>query len=845
MIKLKLIVGFSVSILSLTAWGELPSIRDTIKIDSWLVVGPFSVGAREGAIDYLVEHGGERDIRPEPGMEHSSILVPGGRVSWRLANSEDGELRIEYDGVDWEELKGIYGVAGLLCVGYAYAELEIPEECRALVIAEGLGGFRLNQDGWPGDPYGDGYLKVPVVLKAGKNRILIKDSGYGSHRFRFLLIPVDGPVLMATKDALLPDLIQGQPIDSWAGIPIINTTTETLSGIKLWLGDGKVIRRVEVSVPQLPPLTPIKLPVPVQSLGPIPELDSLRVLVEIQHQEYRAEDWVGLRVRRPGQSFKRTFRSEIDGSVQYYAVLPPLDYDPEKGYGLILTLHGAGVEAWDLVDSYTQKDWAFIAAPTNRRRFGFDWQDWGRLDAIEVLREIETGYRIDPNRIWLTGHSMGGHGVWTVGLAHPDRFAALAPSAGWTSFKLYVPFSLQRSLLYAHPQALGMRDMALREDEPLLYLSNLRNIPVFILHGAEDDVVPPIHARMFAQHLNHLGYKVIYKEVEGKSHWWDEEGIEGVACVDHPELMDFLRSHTRNPYPLHVSFVTNNLGVNDRCYWVQIEESELPYHESKLDARVVGDTIDLRVENVAQFSLRLSPQLIPSKRVHIRVNSQTFEYRFQDEALITFHRRGDRFQVGPRRVRGVRKRPGCFGPMKEAYFSRFLLIYGTLGDSAATAQNLHKARIQAYQWWTRANGYVEVLPDTLVTPDRLKGYNLILFGGPETNLITRRINPMLPIQIRDRRVWLGNHPLQGDDLAVQFVYPNPLNPERLVLIHGGNSPEGERLAGYFSTLYSGAGLPDLLIYDRRVKEKIWGGVVAAGFFDTDWRLRGELLYLAP
>ena len=51
----------------------------------------------------------------------------------------------------------------------------------------------------------------------------------------------------------------------------------------------------------------------------------------------------------------------------------------------MLTLHGASVDAFNQARSYSPKPDLWIVAPTNRRPFGFDWQDWGRLDAYEVL----------------------------------------------------------------------------------------------------------------------------------------------------------------------------------------------------------------------------------------------------------------------------------------------------------------------------------------------------------------------------------------------------------------------------------------------------------------------------
>ena len=87
--------------------------------------------------------------------------------------------------------------------------------------------------------------------------------------------------------------------------------------------------------------------------------------------------------------------------------------------------------------SYAPKTWGHVVAPTNRRPYGFNWEEWGRLDALEVLDIVKERYNIDENRIYLTGHSMGGHGVWHIGSLFPDRFAAIGPSAGWISFWTY------------------------------------------------------------------------------------------------------------------------------------------------------------------------------------------------------------------------------------------------------------------------------------------------------------------------------------------------------------------------------------------------------------------------
>src|SRR5262249_9384262 len=142
-------------------------------------------------------------------------------------------------------------------------------------------------------------------------------------------------------------------------------------------------------------------------------------------------------VRRPEQTHQRTFVSRLDGSVQYFALVPAQPAEDKDRPGLVLSLHGAGVEARGQAACYAPKPGLHVVAPTNRPPLGFDWEGWGRLDALEVLalagKELDT----DPRRTFLTGHSMGGHGTWHLGVTYPDRFAAIGPSAGWVSFWSY------------------------------------------------------------------------------------------------------------------------------------------------------------------------------------------------------------------------------------------------------------------------------------------------------------------------------------------------------------------------------------------------------------------------
>ena len=816
----------------------LPTIDDTLAIESWHYLGPFSMGPREGVTGISADAAG---FKPESAGRYPSTLAQGGYVGWEQVRTDSaGWTNVGFEGVLWDTLMDIYGYAGIVNGAYAYSEIELPAAGRALVEAERVGSFWLNGDLFPGDPYGHGFMRVPVGLRAGVNSITVLLSGYGDHRFKLNLLPVPAPI-MTVDDYTLPDLVRGEPGRFWVGIPVLNTTETRLDEIRIAVGDGRFARCTEKVFSGLAALCIKKIPVEIE-ISAFPDSgDVLALPLSVGTGASAYKDTVSLRLRNPGQSVRRTFISGIDGSCQYYAVLPPSDFKPGREYSLILTLHGANVRAENQVDAYRPKTWAYVVAPTNRRPFGFDWQDWGRLDALEVLAIAKNTLPVDTNRVYLTGHSMGGHGVWHVGLTHADLFAAMAPGAGWTCFELYIPWFLQKAYIHGEPAARGIRETALSQDWPHTFLENARNLPVFILQGGADDNVPPFHARLFASGLDEMGYGYKYKEDPGRGHWYRIDSLD-VACVDDPDLMSFLEDKVREPLPRDVVLKTVNPSHNRRAYWLEVIQQEHLYRETKVEAHVRADTVRIETRNVKHLALTLSRDLIPSGRALLGIGDSRWYLRFDEPQTFHFSRRAGEFRRGKNLSHGREKRPDRYGPIKQAMFSPFVLVYGTLGEAATTDFLIHLARLEAFQWWRRGNGFVEVLPDTEVTPAIVADCNLVLFGGAGENSVTGRINRFLPIRSAGEHLELAETMLRGPGLAAKFVYPNPLNPEKLVVVNQGTDREGLGLLTSMRTVYAGAGLPDFVIFDGEISRRGWGGIIAAGFFDSAWQLDPGLMY---
>lgn len=167
---------------------------------------------------------------------------------------------------------------------------------------------------------------------------------------------------------------------------------------------------------------------------------------------------------------------------------------------MFLSVHGASVEAINQAGSYSNKEWGNIVCPTNRRPYGFNWEDIGRIDAMEVLNIAKQKFNVDENRVYLTGHSMGGHGTWYLGANYPDQFAAIGPSAGWISLWSYRYRENQNKL----NDIQKLYTKAAKQSDTYTLASNYSQLGVYVIHGDADSVVSPFQAKVCCVHYHHF-----------------------------------------------------------------------------------------------------------------------------------------------------------------------------------------------------------------------------------------------------------------------------------------------------------------------------------------------------
>ncbi len=823
---------------------------------------------------------GGRDTFPRDLVQYRLVLG-----KWRTPTS--GERLAEDADVVWEEIRstgeGRFRHPALRG-GYALVIVRIQEAQVYLLEATGHSVVYVNGQPRTGDPYGLGYVRLPVALHAGDNELLF---ACGRGEFTVRLDPLPAPVMLNVGDSTLPDLVRGSSVQPLAAVPIVNGTAEVIRGAVITArSSGHVVHS---RVPDIPPLSvrkvPFRLP-PASNNAPNEMTVRLSVTCRVsgKTRDVDSQD-IKVRVRNASETRKVTFVSEIDGSVQYYAVVPPrVPAKPRPsetgawpwlpvvgtyptnleagavgavqlyGYwrlredlrktapprpGLVLTLHGAGVEAIGQAASYAPKRDLWIVAPTNRRPFGFDWEEWGRMDALEVLARARQDLRTDPARTYLTGHSMGGHGAWHLSVTFPELFAAVGPSAGWISFRSYAGG-------IAYDQASAVEGILRRASSPsdtLSLATNLEPLGVYILHGDKDDNVPVTEARTMAARLEGFHRNFVLFEQPGAGHWWGAPSDPGTGCVDWPAMFDLFHRSQISPTDetRHVTFSTMNPGVSASMRWLSILQQQRSLEPSSATIRCdpVGRRFVGSTSNVATLLLDTS-SMDPGGSISLELDGWKSEIPLPEgSSTICLRKTTDGWRVAPPPSR-TEKGPGRAGPFKEAFSHRFVLVYATGGSEDENAWSFAKARFDAETFWYRGNGAPDVVADSEFDPKRYANRSIILYGNADTNKAWTALLGACPVRLGRNSLKIGTSNLEGDALACLFCYPRADSPTAMVAVVGGTGLAGMRLTDRAPYFVSGTAFPDLLVWTPETLRSGVAGARAAGFFGNDWSVeQGE------
>jgi len=687
--------------------------------------------------------------------------------------------------------------------GYLYCEYTSRKSQVAVLEVSGHNEVLVNGRPRGGDVYNFGWVQHPIQLKKGRNSFLFRGSR--GQITASLKVP-ESRVFLSGRDPLLPDWQEGWTEKVPGALRLINATNNVVKGYQLvsvvnWEKNQSSV------LPQIGPFTSRKVPFYINAKGfKAGDIISLSfVLLDDKGREVKNGETpvFEIKVKGPFDRRKETFISEIDGSVQYYSVVPPSVSDLDDP-ALFFSLHGASVEAVNQAGAYSPKDWGLLVAPTNRRPYGFDWEDWGRLDGKEVLGIVIDKYKPDSKRMYLTGHSMGGHGTWQFGVTYPGYWASIAPSAGWYSFWSYAGKEDVK-------EPGRMEEVFKRASNPsntLALSENYLHYGVYILHGDADDNVPVGQARFMREHLAGFHADFAYYERPGAGHWWGNE------CVDWPPLFEFFRSHKRTDLEAikKLCFNTSSPAISATSRFLTIwqQEENLDISRVEVNQDTNKKALKLESDNVQLLKLDLN-HLQKGQPYDIICESDTFNV---DPGLVgqLYLKKGQAGWEKTNKPGMDQKGPHRSGLFKEAFQNRMIFVHGTNGSEAENEWAYSKARFDAETFWYRGNGAVDVISDKEFLRDGAPGRNIILYGHADMNLAWADLLPESPIQVKRGKIDMGSETLLGDDLATYFIFPRMDEKETSIGVVAGTGMSGLKSAYANRYFVSGSGFPDFMIF---------------------------------
>ena len=284
----------------------------------------------------------------------------------------------------------------------------------------------------------------------------------------------------------------------------------------------------------------------------------------------------------------------VRGQTYPLSLFIPPTYQASRAYALVVCLHGFGFTGEEYLERWRSRlgEDYLLACPTYPSGAWFTRR--AEELVLETIRQAGQRYHVDPDRVFLTGMSNGGIGAWLIGMHHAPLFAGLAPMASGLD-NVLMPF-----------------------------LANLRSTPVYIIHGAKDQVMPVDLSRSIARELDVLGYPHVYREHQREhpmagGHYFPREEL--------PDLVAWFNRQRREPLPKSLTVVRD--GSHFQVFnWVRLDSTDpiATFSEdlvdkrderikrrvyAKLDASIAGDNrIEVKAEHVQRYSLFLNEQLI-------------------------------------------------------------------------------------------------------------------------------------------------------------------------------------------------------------------------------------------
>lgn len=533
------------------------------------------------------------------------------------------------------------------------------------------------------------------------------------------------------------------------------------------------------------------------------------------------------------------FRSEIDGSYQPYAVVIPAGYShgDSRPRRLDIWFHGRGEKLTELgflnggrnnPGQYTPSD-TFVLHPYGRYSNAFKFA--GEIDVLEALDYVEGRLPVDPARTSVRGFSMGGAACWQFATHYADRFFAANPGAGFSETPEFLKFFQGEDLSPTPPY---QRTLWQLYDCPP-WARNLVHCPTVAYSGEIDrqkqaaDVMENVLAMHGIDLVHIIGPDTAHK-------------IHPDSKVEIEYRMDALAHSLDRETPEKIDFTTYTLRYH-RMHWVDVQGLEKHWSKATVNASSNDDgTVDVATHNISRLRLNFGPGEWEGDfpcAVRVKIDGQELDagnVRSDRSFQVNLVKSDNAWSLADQMPQQGVKRPGLQGPIDDAFMGSFLFVLASHASSDPEFQQWVKAESEhaALHWRKHFRGDVRSVMDHALTQEQIEKHHLILFGDADSNSVIKRLADGLPVRWEKDKIVLGGQHFPRDNHAVAMICPNPVNPDRYIVLNSGFT---FREYDYLNNARQTPKLPDWAVLDisEGATPRDPGKVIAADFFDEHWQ----------
>lgn len=538
----------------------------------------------------------------------------------------------------------------------------------------------------------------------------------------------------------------------------------------------------------------------------------------------------------------RGYRSRIDGSYQPYGIEIPEGLDLSRPVPLLVWLHGRGDTTTDLAflkgcqsgggalgGKIKDQQAAIVLHPFGRHCVG--WKHAGEIDVFEAIAAVRRDYPIDPDRIVLAGFSMGGAGAWHIGAHYRDQFCAVHAGAGFVDTRIYQALTPEQ-----YPPVYEQTLWQLYDVPP--YALNFRRQPLLAYYGSED--VKQQSAKLMANALGDLRESLDLVIGQGMGHKYDDASVETIW-----KWMQSSMQQGRSQPVREIAWTTPTLRYG-KCSWVQLTGLEQHWQFAKVAATWDADTKTAVIETNGVTGMELSlPEASMTSWAgsKLRINGVALSIEDPGFPLTVLSLKLDQGSWTWGERPGLGKRPGVQGPIDDAFMSRFLVVGPSDPAGNAGGAGTHPAvarwvffELQHFRdrWEALMRGKLPEKTAGEVNSTDIADANLILWGDPVSNPLIAELLDELPVDWNAERFIFRGKTYPAGSALPAFIFPNPLNPNRYVVINSGLTfREGHDRTNSLQN----PKLPDWAVIglDKLPDAFSPGEVLDAGFFDESWK----------